>query len=79
MRNTPHQQLPSNIVAFITAPSVQVDHIQEIQTIYNVDLRITCDIYETVGDQYTNESSVAAFCGIASPAYLAELKGGVQC
>ncbi len=67
-----NQQLPPNIVAFITAPSVQVDHIQEIQTIYNVDPRLACDIYETVGEDYAKFNIVAAFCGIS-------VKGGAQC
>lgn len=72
-------QLPSNIVAFITAPSVPVDPIQEIQTIYNVSLRIAASIYEEVGERYVDEIWVAAVCGIASPSYLAEMKGGLSC
>ena len=74
-----HHQLPSNIVAFMTAPSVPVDPIQEIQTIYNVSLRIAASIYEEVGERYTDENWVAAVCGIASPAYLQEVKGGLSC
>lgn len=73
------KQLPSNIVAFMTAPSVPVDQIQEIQTIYNVSLRIAASIYEEVGERYTDEIWVAAVCGIASPTYLQELKGGLSC
>ncbi|QQT44888.1 Uncharacterised protein [Sphingobacterium multivorum] len=76
---TTQNQLPSNIVAFMTAPSVPVDPIQEIQTIYNVSLRIAVDIYEEVGERYTEEIWVAAVCGIASPAYLQEMKGGLSC
>ncbi len=77
-KNQTHK-LPSNIVAFMTAPSVPVDQIQEIQTIYNVSLRIAVDIYESVGERYTDEIWVAAVCGIASPAYLQEMKGGLSC
>ncbi|WP_293914667.1 MULTISPECIES: hypothetical protein [unclassified Sphingobacterium] len=51
---------------------MQVDHIQEIQTIYNVDPRLACDIYETVGEDYAKFNIVAAFCGIS-------VKGGAQC
>lgn len=74
LQTTTHQ-LPSNIVAFMTAPSVPVDPILEISTLYNVDQYYACDIYETVGDDYTNEALVAAMCGIASP----ETKGGLSC
>ena len=63
----------------MTAPSVPVDPIQEIQTIYNVSFMVAVDIYEEVGERYTDEIWVAAVCGIASPAYLQELKGGLSC
>lgn len=80
MRNSTKQnQLPSNIVAFMTAPYVPVDQIQEIQTIYNVSLRIAVSIYEEVSERYADEIWVAAVCGIASPAYLQEMKGGLSC
>lgn len=78
-QTTSQLQLPSNIVAFMTAPSVPVDQIQEIQTIYNVSISTAVDIYESVGERYTDEMWVAALCGIASPACLAELKGGLSC
>jgi hypothetical protein len=79
MLNITTPQLPSNIVAFMTAPSVPVDQIQEIQIIYNVSFRIAVDIYEEVGERYTDEIWVAAKCGIASPSYLAQMKGGLSC
>lgn len=77
--STPTQALPSNVVAFMTAPSVPVDPIQEIAVLYNVDQYCAADIYETVGDHYANTVMVAVLCGVASPAALEELKGGVSC
>lgn len=70
--------LPSNVVAFMTAPSAPVDPIKEIASLYNVGQYTASDIYETVGEDYANERLVAAFCGIASPAYLEKLRGGLS-
>lgn len=77
-QSTPQLQLPSNIVAFMTAPPAPVDPIREIQQMYNVDRETAFEIYEMVGERYVNEDTVASFCGIASPAYLEELKGGLS-
>lgn len=74
-----------NIQAMLSTPLQAVDPILEIQSLYNIDQFTACDIYEGIGDDYTNQNMVACMFGIASPAYLAELKGlnnlkgGVSC
>lgn len=68
-----------NIIAMLSTPSYQVDPIIEIQSFYNVNRDTACDIYETIGDNYTDENLVANRFGIATPSYIATLKGGLSC
>ena len=83
--NTALLEQQPNIIAMLSTPLQAVDPIIEIQTLYNIDRLCACDIYEEIGEDYTDENMVACMFGIASPGYLAKmkglnnLKGGVSC
>lgn len=71
--------LQPNVMAMLSTSIQEVDPIIEIQVIYNVDRSTAIEVYEIIGDNYTNEDLMAKMFCIATPSYITKMKGDSSC